>query len=66
MNRTEFQKVLDLVIEDVTNPNANFVARFGETPFTREEQEAIAGIALMAVDRYYQYLSTRMAERKEP
>lgn len=66
MNRTEFDTLLKQVMEDVDNPNANFRARYPETGLTPEQEKAVAGIALMAVDRYYQHLSTRRAELQEP
>ena len=66
MNRTEFDALLSQVMEDIQNPDANFRARFPETGLTPEQEKAVAGMALMAVDRYYQNLSTLRAQRKDP
>lgn len=66
MNRSEYDLLVRQVMEDVNNPTANFRARFAETGFTPEQEKAIVGIALMAVDRYYQHLSTRRAQQQEP
>lgn len=66
MNRTEYDLLLQQVMEDVDNTNANFRARFPETGFSPEQEKAIIGMALMAMDRYYQHLSTRRAQQQEP
>ncbi len=66
MNRTEYNLLLRQVMEDVNNPTANFRARFADTGLTPEQEKAVAGIALMAVDRYYQHLSARRAQLQEP
>lgn len=66
MNRTEYDLLLSQVMEDVNNPIANFRARFAETGLTPEQEKAVVGIALMAVDRYYQHLSTRRSQLQEP
>ena len=65
MNRTEFKKTLEELGQDIENKDANFVAEFGDDPEMMKNARVMAGVALMAVDRYYSNLSKRKAELKE-
>ena len=65
MNRTEYQKFLQDMWDEIENPNGNFVDAFGPST-SEEERQALrkmAGVALMVADRYQSNLSRLRAQR---
>ncbi len=57
MNRTEFHETLEQLYKDIESENGNFVQTFGNDPAMLEQAKIMAGVSLMAVDRYYSNLS---------
>ncbi len=60
MNRGEYEKVLDKIVNRLTEPGGNFQKLFPD-----DDQEALrkfAAIALMAVDEYYSHLTQIMRD----
>lgn len=56
MNGKDFEAVMQTIRREMAEPNGVFQRRFGaKTPEQLDELMEIAGIALMAADRYYSY-----------
>lgn len=65
MNRTEFFETLQQLYGDIENKNGNFVKAFGDDPKMLEQAKMMAGVSLMAVDRYYSNLTKMESQLKE-
>ncbi|EMS72422.1 hypothetical protein [Ruminiclostridium cellobioparum] len=65
MNRTEFNETLEQLYQDIENENGNFVKTFGNDPKMLEQARVMAGVSLMAVDRYYSNLSLLESKLKK-
>lgn len=65
MNRTEFHETLEQLYKDIENENGNFVKTFGNDPKMLEQAKIMAGVSLMAVDRYYSNLSLLESKLKK-
>jgi hypothetical protein len=65
MNRTEYDKLLKDIWNEIEASNGNFENAFGSCENEAEKQalRRVAGVALMAADRYYSNLSRLRAER---
>lgn len=63
MNRTEFSELLQDTMKELSDPNANFQARFGPNAISPAQLEMITAAALTAVDRYYSNLTKIQSER---
>lgn len=57
MNRTEFTEMMQDIMRELQDPNANFAARFGENAMDPAQIEQVAAVALTAVDHYYSHLT---------
>ncbi len=54
MNGKDFDIIMKSIQKELSEPNGVFQRRFGsKTPEQLEELQEIAGIALMAADRYF-------------
>lgn len=54
MNGKDFDMIMKSIRKELAEPNGVFQRRFGsKTPEQLEELQELAGIALMAADRYF-------------
>ncbi|MDR3050687.1 MAG: hypothetical protein LBU67_03085 [Oscillospiraceae bacterium] len=65
MNRTEYETMLDALMQNIEKENGNFGACDERPALSPAQRRTVAGIALMAVDQYHQHLSKRLAALEE-
>jgi len=66
MNGKDFDIIMKSIQKELSEPNGVFQRRFGsKTPEQLEELQELAGIALMAADRYFSRQTELEFEIKE-